>query len=122
MDTKLNAIVRATLCQYQKLKFGYTSNSKDAEEIRTFLEGVPMLIEKFNKNDFNKYIVDNKQIFNYLIWNTNHNMLSQPVILLISYSLHKYCNNTIENWPFSYDALNDVLEGLGYSSDILFDA
>ena len=122
MDTKLNAIERATLCQYQKLKPDYTQNYKDVTTIRTFLMGYPMLISNFNSADFNKYINIKGQLLKFLVHSKNKNILTQPVILLISYALHKYCNTTIEHWPLSYENLRVSLEGLGYSSDLLYDA
>lgn len=110
------------LDQYRKFYPGYVLRDKDRDEIKEFVQSNGKLSDSFNKSDFIKYVSINRNSLSNILNTKDRGSLNNPVILLISYSLHKWCNVTIDNWPFSYERLKDTLRVLGYSTDLLYDA
>lgn len=74
-----------------------------------------------NVDEFKKYIDSNSDYIKLIVTNNDNKIFKQPIILLIYYSFKRWCNRTINNWPYSSKTLNDVLHGFGISSDILYD-
>lgn len=67
--------------------------------------------------DLDRFLAQNESELTPYIQRNRSFLFSQPVILLIAYFLYNHRNFLKSNWPLNYDALVNVMNGFGYSTE-----
>lgn len=106
------------ISEYISFVNNFKESKYDAEMSFALFDVLKNHMEEINK-ELPKFIVDNREDIEMILDNEKgKTIFSQPIFILIYFALNKWRQTTIENWPYTYDSLTDILISMGISDDV----